>query len=82
LDFNSAINVFSVLSYSKVAGAKSSLMWRLIGLSAVMLVTGYCEAVFTDQRRYGEQFQMLLIMFIIFGRKLKKLRYKTFNLGI
>jgi hypothetical protein len=50
LDFNSAINVFSVLSYSKVAGAKSSLMWRLIGLSAVMLVTGYFgEAVFTDQ---------------------------------
>jgi lipid-A-disaccharide synthase-like uncharacterized protein len=34
----------------KVAGAKSSLMWRLIGLSAVMLVTGYFgEAVFTDQ---------------------------------
>ena len=33
----------------KVAGAKSSLMWKLIGLSVVMLVTGYFgEAVFTD----------------------------------
>jgi hypothetical protein len=42
-------NVCSVLSYSKSC-AKSSLMWRLIGLSAVMLVTGYFgEAVFTDQ---------------------------------
>lgn len=34
----------------KVAGAKSSLMWRLIGLSVIMLVTGYFgEAVFTGQ---------------------------------
>ncbi|SDS48788.1 Bacteriorhodopsin [Formosa sp. Hel1_31_208] len=34
----------------KVAGAKPSLMWKLIGLSVVMLVTGYFgEAVFTDQ---------------------------------
>ena len=34
----------------KVAGAKTSLMWRLIGLSVVMLVTGYFgEAVFPDQ---------------------------------
>jgi hypothetical protein len=40
--------VCSVLSYSKVAG--NPPMWRLIGLSAVMLVTGYFgEAVFTDQ---------------------------------
>lgn len=34
----------------KVAGAKPSLMWRLIVLSVIMLVTGYFgEAVFTDQ---------------------------------
>lgn len=34
----------------KVAGAKTSLMWRLIVLSVIMLVTGYFgEAVFTDQ---------------------------------
>lgn len=34
----------------KVAGAKRSLMWRLIVLSLVMLVTGYLgEAVFRDQ---------------------------------
>lgn len=34
----------------KVAGAKPSLMWRLIVLSVVMLVTGYFgEAVFTNQ---------------------------------
>lgn len=33
----------------KVAGAKTSLMWKLIALSVVMLVTGYFgEAVFTD----------------------------------
>jgi hypothetical protein len=36
---------------SKVAGAKSSLMWRLIGLSVV--VTGYFgEAVLQTKRRY------------------------------
>lgn len=34
----------------KVAGAKKSLMWRLIFLSVVMLVTGYLgEAVYRDQ---------------------------------
>jgi bacteriorhodopsin len=34
----------------KVAGAKKSLMWRLIFLSVIMLVTGYLgEAVFRDQ---------------------------------
>ena len=34
----------------KVAGAKKSLMWKLIGLSVVMLVTGYLgEAVYRDQ---------------------------------
>ncbi|TFG74042.1 MAG: rhodopsin [Flavobacteriales bacterium] len=34
----------------KVAGAKKSLMWRLIFLSVVMLVTGYLgEAVFLEQ---------------------------------
>ncbi|WP_088341571.1 bacteriorhodopsin-like [Robiginitalea sediminis] len=34
----------------KVAGAKKSLMWKLIGLSVVMLVTGYFgEAVYRDQ---------------------------------
>jgi bacteriorhodopsin len=34
----------------KVAGAKTSLMWKMIGLSVVMLVTGYFgEAVFPDQ---------------------------------
>lgn len=34
----------------KVAGAKQSLMWRLILFSVIMLVTGYFgEAVFTDQ---------------------------------
>lgn len=34
----------------KVAGAKTSLMWRLIALSVVMLVTGYLgEAVYRDQ---------------------------------
>ncbi|MFT5890871.1 MAG: sensory rhodopsin [Dokdonia sp.] len=34
----------------KVAGAKPSLMWRLIFLSVVMLVTGYLgEAVYRDQ---------------------------------
>jgi lipid-A-disaccharide synthase-like uncharacterized protein len=33
----------------KVAGAKTSLMWKMIGLSVVMLVTGYFgEAVFPD----------------------------------
>lgn len=34
----------------KVAGAKKSLMWKLIALSVVMLVTGYFgEAVYRDQ---------------------------------
>ncbi|WP_034059138.1 bacteriorhodopsin-like [Lacinutrix jangbogonensis] len=34
----------------KVAGAKPSLMWKLIGLSVIMLVTGYFgEAVFPSQ---------------------------------
>jgi sensory rhodopsin len=34
----------------KVAGAKRSLMWRLIFLSVIMLVTGYFgEAVYRDQ---------------------------------
>lgn len=34
----------------KVAGAKRSLMWKLIGLSVIMLVTGYFgEAVYRDQ---------------------------------
>lgn len=34
----------------KVAGAKKSLMWRLIFLSVIMLVTGYFgEAVYQDQ---------------------------------
>ena len=34
----------------KVAGAKKSLMWKLIFLSVVMLVTGYMgEAVYRDQ---------------------------------
>jgi bacteriorhodopsin len=34
----------------KIAGAKTSLMWKMIGLSVIMLVTGYFgEAVFTDQ---------------------------------
>ena len=34
----------------RVAGAKTSLMWRLIALSVIMLVTGYLgEAVFRDQ---------------------------------
>ena len=34
----------------KVAGAKKSLMWRLIVLSVIMLVTGYFgESVFRDQ---------------------------------
>lgn len=34
----------------KVAGAKQSLMWRMIFFSLVMLITGYFgEAVFTDQ---------------------------------
>ena len=33
----------------KVAGAKKSLMWRLIALSVIMLVTGYIgEAVYRD----------------------------------
>ena len=33
----------------KVAGAKTSLLWKMIGLSVVMLVTGYFgEAVFTE----------------------------------
>ncbi len=34
----------------KIAGAKKSLMWRLIFLSVVMLVTGYFgESIFRDQ---------------------------------
>ena len=33
----------------KVAGAKQSLMWKMIGLSVVMLITGYFgEAVYQD----------------------------------
>lgn len=37
----------------KVAGAKQSLLWRLIFLSVVMLVTGYLgEAVLTDQAAF------------------------------
>ena len=33
----------------KVAGAKTSLLWKMIGLSVVMLVTGYFgEAVFSE----------------------------------
>lgn len=34
----------------KVAGAKTDLLWKMIGLSIVMLVTGYLgETVFSDQ---------------------------------
>ena len=37
----------------KVAGAKKSMMWRLILLSAIMLVTGYFgEAVYTDNAAF------------------------------
>jgi bacteriorhodopsin len=37
----------------KVAGAKQSLMWKLIGLSVIMLVTGYWgEAVAPDQAAF------------------------------
>jgi hypothetical protein len=35
-------------------------MWRLIGLSAVMLVTGYFGEARTDQQAL--EFQMLLIL--------------------
>ncbi len=34
----------------KVAGAKTGLMWKMIGLSVIMLVTGYLgETVYADQ---------------------------------
>ncbi len=34
----------------KVAGAKTDLLWKMIGLSIIMLVTGYLgETVFSDQ---------------------------------
>jgi bacteriorhodopsin len=37
----------------KVAGAKKSMMWRLILLSTIMLVTGYFgEAVYTDNAAF------------------------------
>jgi len=37
----------------KAAGAKKSLMWRLIALSVIMLVTGYFgEAVYMDQAAF------------------------------
>lgn len=37
----------------KVAGAKQSLMWKLIAASVIMLITGYFgEAVFTDSAAF------------------------------
>lgn len=70
----------------KVAGAKSSLMWRLIGLSVVMLVTGYFgEAVFTNQAALWGAISSaayFVIVYDIWLGSAKKLQYKTFNLGL
>jgi hypothetical protein len=81
LDFNSAI-VCSVFIL-KVAGAKSSLMWRLIGLSAVMLVTGYFgEAIFVPSGVMGSNFKCYLFCnSLLYLVEVPKVTIQ-FNLGI
>lgn len=51
----------------KVAGAKQSLMWKLIGYSVVMLVTGYFgETVFTDQAALWGGISGVAYFFIVY----------------
>jgi len=61
----------------KVAGAKTSLLWKMIGLSVVMLVTGYFgEAVFSeDAALWGaiSGVAYFLIVYEIWFGKAKKL---------
>ncbi|MBT8320353.1 MAG: bacteriorhodopsin [Eudoraea sp.] len=61
----------------KVAGAKKSLMWKLIFASVVMLVTGYIgEAVFRDQAAFWGLISGLAyfwIVYIIWFGEAKKL---------
>ncbi len=61
----------------KVAGAKRSLMWKLIFASVVMLVTGYIgEAVFRDQAAFWGLISGLAyfwIVYIIWFGEAKKL---------
>ncbi len=50
-----------------VAGAKQSLMWKLIAASVVMLVTGYFgEAVFTDQAALWGGISGLAYFYIVY----------------
>ena len=65
----------------KVAGAKKSLMWRLIFLSVVMLVTGYLgEAVYRDQAQIWGLISGLayfVIVYDIWFGEAKKLALKA-----
>ena len=45
----------------KVAGATKSLMWKLIGLSVIMVVTGYLGET-GDSAVLWEQFQVWLTL--------------------
>ena len=65
----------------KVAGAKKSLMWRLIFFSVVMLITGYLgEAVYRDQAQIWGLISGLayfVIVYDIWFGKAKKLALKA-----
>ena len=51
----------------KVAGAKKSLMWRLIFASVIMLVTGYFgEAVYRDQAQVWGLVSGLAYFYIVY----------------
>ena len=51
----------------KIAGAKPSLMWKMIGFSVIMLVTGYFgEAVYTDQAALWGAISGLAYFYIVY----------------
>ena len=51
----------------KVAGAKTSLLWKMIGLSVVMLVTGYFgEAVYTENAAFWGAVSGLAYFIIVY----------------
>ena len=51
----------------KIAGAKPSLMWKMIGFSVIMLITGYFgEAVYTDQAALWGAISGLAYFYIVY----------------
>ncbi len=66
----------------KVAGAKRSLMWRLILLSVVMLVTGYLgEAVYRDQAQIWGLISGIAYFWIVYDIWLGEAKKLAANAG-